>query len=456
MIGGPYKPSANNDSPVRRGIFVCTPKDAAGEEPCAQKILSTLATRAYRRPLTTDEVRTLVDFYRSGREGQTFDAGIQAGIERILAAPAFLLRVERPPANAAPGAVFRLSDLELASRLSFFLWSSIPDDELRNAAVQGKLKDPNLLAQQVRRMLKDPRSKALSDNFSERWLELNKLPGIVPDSLLYPEWDENLRAAMAEETRLFVESQLREDLSVTDLLSANYSFLNERLARHYGVPDIYGNRFRRVTFTDGIRGGLLGQASILTVTSYPNRTSVVLRGQWLLANLLGSPPPPPPPDVPALKDAGAAGQPLALRQRMELHRKDAVCAGCHRRMDPLGFSLENFDALGKWRVEADGAPIDASAELPGGVRFSGIAGLRNTLLSHREDFARTLTGKLLTYATGRGLEYADYPAVREIVRGAAARGYRWSDLILGIANSAPFRMATAPDEPAAMARKEAP
>jgi len=442
-IGGPYSASANADSPTRRKLFVCDPKNTADEEPCAKKILSALATRAYRRPLTKEDVQTLLSFYRAGRNSQTFSAGIQQGVERILASPSFLFRIEREPANMTPGAVYPLSDLDLASRLSFFLWSSVPDDELLDAAIRGTLKDPAVREHQVRRMLQDPRSKALVNNFASRWLELNKLPGVVPDTKLYPEFDENLRDAMTQETLLFVDSQMREDRSVTELLTADYTFLNERLAQHYGIPDIYGSRFRRVTFTGGIRGGLLGQASVLTVTSYPNRTSVVIRGRWLLANMLGSPPPPPPLNVPVLKEAGEDGQPRALRERMEIHRKNPVCASCHQRMDPLGFSLENFDALGKWRNEADGVSVDAVASLPDGSHFNGLGGLRTLLAGHQEDFVRTFSGKLLAYAIGRGLEYYDLPAIRKIARDAAHNDYRWSSLVIGIVESMPFRMGVA-------------
>jgi mono/diheme cytochrome c family protein len=454
LIAGPYNTNTASNSPSRRKVFVCTPKDRAGEEPCAKTILSTLATRAYRRPATDDELQTLLEFYRDGRKNQTFDAGIQRGIERILAAPSFLFRIEGQPSGLAAGTVYRLSDLDLASRLSFFLWGSIPDDELVQSAVLGKLKDRSVLEKQVRRMLADARSKSLVDNFANRWLELNKLSGLVPDTELYSEFDENLRGAMAEETRIFIESQMRADRSVIDLLSANYSFLNERLAKHYGIPNVYGNNFRKVTFTDGIRGGLLGQASVLAVTSYPNRTSVTIRGRWLLSNILGAPPPPPPLDVPALKEAGANGQPRALRERMELHRKDAACASCHQRMDPLGFSLENFDAAGKWRTVSDGAPIDASAMMPDGARFNGVGGLRELLVSHKEDFARTFTSKLLAYAIGRGMEDDDLPAIRSIVRDAAPADYRWSSIILGIVNSPPFSMGVVTNgEPVTAARK---
>jgi mono/diheme cytochrome c family protein len=445
-IGGPYGAPATSDSPSRRKLFICRPEDAASEEPCARKILSALAARAYRRPVTENEIQTVLGFYKAGR-ADTFDAGIQQGIERILAAPSFLFRIEREPAGLTAGTAYRLSDLTLASRLSFFLWSSIPDDELRQAAVRGKLSDPTGLDQQVRRMLRDPRSKALVDNFVSRWLELSKIPGVVPDTELYPEFDENLRDAMEQETRLFVGSQVHGNRSVLELLTADYSFLNERLAAHYGIRNVYGSHFRRVTFPDGsTRGGLLGQSSVLTVTSYPNRTSVTMRGRWLLANLLGAPPPPPPPDIPALKDAGAEGQPRSLRERMEMHRRNPACASCHQRMDPLGFALENFDALGKWRTSSDGAPIDASAVFPDGTRFDGVAGLKALMVNHREDFVRTLSGKLLAYAIGRGLDDHDLPAIRKVAREGAAAGDSWSAIVTGIVRSTPFSMAVASGE----------
>ena len=440
-IAGPYGTvGMGDDSPSRRKIFACRPKDAASEEPCAKKILSTLAMRAYRRPVTERDVQRLLDFYKEGRAKATFDAGIQRGLERILAAPGFLFRVEREPANAAAGSVYRLNDLDLASRLSFFLWSSIPDDELLNTAIAGKLKQPAVLEQQVRRMLADSRSKALVGNFVGQWLQMSKLTGLVPDVDAFPDFDENLREAMRQETAEFVASQMREDRSVLELLTANYSYLNERLARHYGIPNVYGNHFRKVTFTDGVRGGLLGQASVLTVTSYPNRTSVVLRGKWLLANMLGAPPPPPPADVPSLKEAGQDGQPRSLRDRMDRHRNSPACAGCHQRMDPLGFSLENFDALGKWRTVADGEKVDVSASLPDGTTFEGVAGLRNLLLNHKNDYVRTLTEKLLAYSIGRGIEYHDFPAIRKIARESAPGDYRWSSVVLGIVRSTPFSM----------------
>jgi mono/diheme cytochrome c family protein len=446
MIGGPYGATAAGDSLSRRRIFSCRPKDTAAEEPCARKILSTLAARAYRRPVTDADVDVLLGFYREARLAGDFDAGIRRGLERILAAPSFLFRIEREPPGLAEGTAFRLSDLDLASRLSFFLWSSIPDDELREAAARGRLNDPGVLEQQVQRMLRDPRSRALVDNFAARWLELHKLAGVVPDTELYPEFDENLRDAMEQETRLFVGSQVQANRSVVELLTADYSFLNERLATHYGIRNVYGSHFRRVRFDGARRGGLLGQSSVLTVTSYPNRTSVTMRGRWLLANLLGAPPPPPPPDIPALEEAGAQGQPRSLRERMERHRKDPACASCHQRMDPLGFALENFDALGKWRTVSDGVAIDPAASFPDGTTFEGIAGLRTLVVSHQEEFVRTLSGKLLAYAIGRGLDDHDLPAIRAIVRDAAPAGYSWSSIVATIVRSTPFSMAVATGE----------
>jgi hypothetical protein len=438
LVGGPYQTTATSDTPSRRKIFVCrTPTDQ-----CATRILSTLARRAYRRPVTDAEVNTLFDFYKAGRADGGFDMGIQRGLRRILSAPAFLFRVEHEPSNVAPNTAYRLNQIDLASRLSFFLWSSIPDDELLDLAVRGTLAESSVLERQVRRMLHDTRSQALVDNFANQWLKLGRLAGVVPDVDEFPDFDENLREAVQQETRLFVSSQLREDRSVVDLVGANYTFVNERLARHYGIPNVYGSHFRRVTFDDGIRGGLLGQASILTATSYPNRTSPVLRGRWLLESLLGAPPPAPPPDVPALKENGANGERLSVRERLEGHRRNPGCAICHVRMDPLGFSLENFDALGRWRATSDGSPVDASASLPDGSRFDGVAGLRAMLLNHQEDFVRTFTDRLLSYSIGRGTEPADWPAVRKIVRDTASDNHRWSSIILGIVRSTPFGMST--------------
>ena len=446
MIGGPYGKPTPGDSEVRRRLFTCRPASAGVEEACARKILSGVAARAFRRPVTDEDLARVVEFYREGRkEGGTFDAGIQRGLERILTSPRFLFRIHQPPPGAAPGTTYRLDDYDLASRLSFFLWGTIPDEELLRVAASGKLKDQAVVEQQVQRMLRDSRSEALVGNFASRWLELGKLSGVVPDTDLYREFDENLRRSMEQETKLFIGDDLRNDRSVMNLIDANYSFLNQRLATHYGIPDIYGDHFRKVTFTDRRRGGLLGQGSLLTITSYPNRTSVVLRGRWILANLLGAPPPAPPPDVPALQEPGAEGAPRSVRERMEVHRKDPGCATCHRRMDPLGFALENFDATGKWRTTADGVAIDTRATLPDGTTFDGVTGLRTMITNHQEDFVRTLSGKLLSYALGRGLEPSDYPVVRGISRNAAKSDYRWSAIIAGIVESTPFSMSVVPD-----------
>jgi hypothetical protein len=442
VVGGPYDASKAHDSPSRRRIFACRPATRAAEEPCARRILSALARRAYRRPATGAEVQTLLTFYRAGRKDGDFDLGIERGLRRLLSAPAFLFRVEHDSSAAVAGKPYPIGPIDLASRLSFFLWSSIPDDELLDAAIGGTLTTPAVLERQVARMLRDERSRALADNFAFQWLQLGRLAGVVPDVDEFPDFDENLREAMQQETRLFVASQIRENRSVIDLVGANYSFLNERLARHYHVPNVYGSRFRRVEFADGVRGGLLGQASILTATSYPNRTSPVLRGRWLLETLLGSPPPPPPPDVPLLKENGSDGERQSVRQRLEVHRKNPSCAICHVRMDPLGFSLENFDALGQWRTTSDGAPVDASAALPDGSRFDGVVGLRTLLVAHRDDFVRTFTERLLSYAIGRGIESADLPAARRIVRDAGPQDYKWSAIIAGVVRSAPFSMST--------------
>jgi hypothetical protein len=388
-------------------------------------------------------------FYRDARDTQRdFDSGIQAAIERLLVDPNFVFRVEREPANVAPGASYRLSDVELAARLSFFLWSSIPDDELLELAERGTLREPAVLEQQVRRMLGDDRATALVGNFAAQWLYLRNVRMAKPDPFEFPDWDDNLRAAISQETELFLESQLREDRSVSDLITANYTFVNERLARHYGIPNVYGNHFRRVTLDDKQRAGLLGQASILLVSSYANRTSPVVRGKWLLENLLNYQVPPPPPNVNTTLEANAEGQPPhSIRERMEEHRKNPACAGCHAVMDPLGFSLENYDAIGTWRTTADAVPVDSSGSLPDGTRFDGPGGLREILASRRDEFVMTVTAKLLTYALGRGLEYYDMPVVRKIVRDAAPSEYRWSAIIQGIAESVPFEMKTRRAEP---------
>ncbi len=450
-ISGPYNSKGLGETPGRRKVFVCRPANSADELPCASKILSGLARSAYRRPVTEGDIQALLNLYKVGRKEGGFEAGIGMALQRILVSPEFLFRIEHDPATVSAGAAYRISDLELASRLSFFLWSSIPDNRLLNLAAAGKLREPAVLEQQVRRMLTDSRSNALVTNFFGQWLYLRNMPGVHPDQDAFPEFDENLRAAFAQETQLFLESNLREDRSVQDLLNADYTFVNERLARFYGIPNIYGSHFRRVSLEGrDERRGLLGQGSILTVTSYANRTSPTIRGKWLLTNVLGTPPPPPPPDVPSLKETPPNGRVLTMRERMEQHRSNAACAVCHAQMDPLGFALENFNGVGEWRTTSEaGNPVDASGVLPNGVKFNGPAELRKVLLSHPEQFANTVTDRLLTYALGRGVEYYDQPAIRKITREAASNNYRWSSLILGIVNSTPFEMRISkPQEPA--------
>ena len=439
-IVGPYDPQGAHDTPSRRRIFECHPASTAEEPACSKQILATLARRAYRRPVTDAEVATLLAFYKQGRAGADFDAGIEQALRALLVSPDFLYRVETDPASAANGA-HRLSDLELASRLSFFLWSSIPDDELIRAASQGKLKDPAVLEQQTKRMLKDPRSEALAKNFAGQWLRLRNVLGQQPDDVIFPNFNDNLRHDFVTETEMFFESIAQENRSVVDLLTADYTFLNERLAEYYGIPNVHGNEFRRVTLTDDNRRGLLGQASILTVTSYSDRTSPVGRGKWILENVLGTPPAPPPPNVPALKENGSSGKLLSMRERMVQHRANPACAGCHAKMDPLGFALENFDAIGRWRTVAEsGEKIDASGSTPDGAKFNGPAELRKLLVRNPEQFVTVVSEKLLVYALGRGLEYYDAPAIRQIVRGAAPSNYSFDSLILGLVKSTPFTM----------------
>ncbi len=436
IVEGPYNASGSGDTPSRRRIFVCHTDDL----PCASKILTALARRAYRRPVTDADLAPLLSFYRAGREQGNFEAGIERALRLILSNPQFLFRFEREPAGLAAGSVYRIGNAELASRLSFFLWSSIPDDELLSA----DLSVPTELEKQVRRMIADPRSESLVTSFADQWLFLRNLRAVTPDPRLFPDFDDNLRQSMLRETELFVGSILREDRSVFDFLNADYTFVDERLARHYGIPGIYGSRFRRVKIEDQARRGLLGQASVLAVTSYATRTSPVLRGKWILTNILGTPPPIPPPNTPPLKENAGSDAPLTVRERMEEHRRNPVCAGCHSTMDPLGFALENFDAVGKWRTRGeDGARLDASGVLPDGANVDGPASLRNALLSHPDQFVSTLAEKLLTFALGRGLDYNDAPAVREIAAEAARGNYQFSSLILGVANSVPFRFRSA-------------
>ena len=440
-VSGPHTAAGPGETPSRERIFGCRPAGAGEAEAraCATSIVRTLARRAFRRPISGADLDVLLPFYDAGRADGGFEAGVEKALRRILVDPEFIFRGERDPDGVAPDVAYPLSDLELASRLSFFLWSSIPDGGLLAAAERGQLGEPAELQRQVRRMLDHPRSAALVDNFAAQWLLVRNLGSSRPTPSEFPDFDDNLRQAFVQETALFVESVIREDRSVIDLIDADYTFVNERLARHYGIPNVYGDRFRRIPVTDDNRRGLLGHGSVLTVTSYPTRTSPVLRGKWVLDNVLGAPPPPPPPDVPDLEE-NPVGRVLPMRERMAHHRRNAVCASCHSRMDPLGLALENFDATGQWR-EAEGANrIDASAELDDGTAFVGPAGLRALLLSRPEVFAETVTAKLLTFALGRGLEPYDAPAIRAILREAEPGGYAFSTLIEGIVESVPFRM----------------
>jgi mono/diheme cytochrome c family protein len=453
-IAGPFQSTGPGDTPSRRRIFTCRPGPRLGEEACARQILTNLARHAYRQPPEPAALQRLMDFYESGRSHGGFEAGIELALARILASPRFLFRIERDPADAFAGASYPVTDLELASRLSFFLWSSIPDDELLDLASHGKLKSPEIFDREVRRMLEDPRAEALVTNFAGQWLQLRNLRNVQPNSDLFPDFDENLRQGFRRETELFFESIVREDRDVLDLMTADYTFVNERLARHYGIPDVYGSRFRRVTITNEARRGLLGQGSILALTSHAERTSPVVRGKWILENILGTPVPPPPPDVPPLKENQEGEKPRTMREQMAEHRANAVCASCHKIMDPIGFALENFDAVGAWRTEEAGAPIDATGVLTDGTKVDGVVSLRNALLSHPERFVQTLTEKVLTYALGRGLNYRDMPTVRAIVRESARENYRFSSLILGVARSTPFQMRAAePREEQAYVRR---
>ena len=440
-IRGPYKETGPGDTPSRERIFTCQPKTAAEELPCAKQIMTTLTRRAYRRPVTDSDLSEIMTFYEQGRAQRDFDLGIQTAIERLLVSPQFLYRIEKDPAGATPGTVYHLTDLELASRLSFFLWSSIPDDELLNVAASGKLKEPAVLEKQVRRMLADARSESMVTNFAAQWLYLRDVDVKDPDLFLFRDFDEGLRKSFERETDLFLDSVLRENRSVTELLTANYTFVNERLAKHYNIPNIHGSQFQRVTFPEGSpRGGLLGQGSILTLTSYSTRTSPVLRGKYVLENLLASPPPPPPPNVPSLSTAGEKSEEqLSLREAMIKHRAAPACANCHARMDPIGFALENFDAVGQWRDQDAGKPIDVSSKLSDGTVVNGVAGVKAMLLRDPERFVDAVTEKLLMYGIGRNVQYFDRPAIRKIVRDSAASDYKFANLVLGVTQSAPFQ-----------------
>jgi hypothetical protein len=416
---------------------------------CAKQILSGLARLAYRRPVNDADVQPLLTLYQAGRSGRNFEAGIEMALRGMLGSAEFLFRIAHEPESVPPGTPYQIGDFDMASRLSFFLWSSIPDEELLSVAEQGRLKDPQVRRQQVARMLADPRAKVLMSNFAGQWLFLRNVLRVSPDPRAFHYFDETLREAFYQEANLFLQSIAEEDRSVLDLLDADYTFLNERLAEHYGIPGVYGSHFRRVALKDANRKGLLGKAGILTVTSYANRTSPTLRGKWVLENILGTPPPLPPPDVPSLKEEtkGKDGKTLTMRQRLDAHRSNAVCASCHARMDPLGLALDNFDALGRWRDDEGGTPIDPAGTLPDGVKFQGPAELVKILTARREQVAHTVAEKLLTYALGRGVEYYDAPAIRGILRRAADRDYRWSALIEGIVESTPFQMRRSAEQP---------
>ena len=453
IVTGPYGPSVPESTPSRDRIFTCRPEaSAAAERACAEEILAALARRAFRRPVDARDLGVLLPFYEAGRREGGFERGIEQALARLLVSPSFLFRIELDPVDAASGRAYPVEDQALASRLSFFLWSSLPDEQLLELADRGALSDPDVLERQVRRMLADPRADALADNFAGQWLYLRNVPAARPDFRRFPNVDDNLRHAFRRETELLFQSIVREDRSAIDLLAADYTFVNERLARHYDIPHVYGDHFRRVSTADHpMRGGLLGQGSMLTVQSLSTRTSPVKRGIWVLENILGTTPPDPPPDVPELEASANDGRELTMREAMERHRANPTCAACHRLMDPLGLALENFDAVGRWReTDASGEPLDVSGELPDGTRFAGVAKLKRALLANPEPFLRTLTEKLLTYALGRGLEYTDAPAVRRIVRDAASREHRFSALVLGIVKSVPFQQRRSAGEAASV------
>ena len=461
-IEGPFNAVAPSESSSRRKIFTCRPAGAADETACARKIVTNLATHAFRRPAAAADVDVLMAFYQSGRKEKDFDNGIELVLARLLASPKFIYRIEAEPPTARPGEAFRISDLDLASRLSFFLWSSIPDDELIGLASQGRLKDPVVLERQVRRMLKDPRASAVAVNFAGQWLNLRGLQAVGPLPNLYPDFDDPLRQAMRREVELLFDTIVREDRSVVDLLTADYTFVNERLARHYGIPNIYGSQFRRVTLGPDmdLRRGLLGKGAILTTTSKPERTSPVTRGKWVMTNILGMSPPPPPPDVPPLPartgDATGNAKEPTMRQKMLDHRVRADCIQCHSLMDPIGFSLENFDGVGLWRTHEEGTPVDASAQVYDGTKIDSPAGLRKWLLGYSSQFVEVVAEKLLTYGLGRGVEYQDMPLVRSIARDAAGNDNRFASLVLGVVKSKPFQMNTRSAETSVPSQTEPP
>jgi hypothetical protein len=441
-VTGPFNPTGPGDTPSRRRIFICrptSPATATAEEACARRILTTLARRAYRRPVGEGDVAPLLTFYREGRRKGTFETGVQLALRRLLASPTFVFRVEEDPANVANGAVYRVSDVELASRLSFFLWSSMPDEALFDLAAANRLHVPAVLEAQVRRMLADPKADALVENFAGQWLQIRNLQNIAPNTDEFPDFDNNLRDAFRRETELFFRSVMREDRNVLDLMTADYTFVNERLAKHYGLPNVYGSQFRRVTLADDTRRGLLGKGSVLLVTSHADRTAPTLRGKWILENLLGTPPPAPPGNVPPFEQT-AGPKPRTIRERMEIHRANPSCAGCHRSMDALGFTLENFNAVGAFRTRDAGYDVNAHGTMADGEAVAGVAGLRAALLKHPEVFVETLTGKLMNYGLGRGLQYYDVPVIRGVLRESASSDNRFSSIILGIVKSTPFIM----------------
>jgi len=451
-IQGPFNAARPTDSRSIKKVFTCVPTTAAQEETCAKQIVSTLARRAYRRPVVPEDMESLMGFYNEGRKGGTFEDGIEVAVRRILASPQFLVRLDKEPSNLAVGQTYRISNLELASRLSFFLWSSIPDDELLNLAAQGKLSNPSVLEQQVKRMLADPKSEALVTNFASQWLYLRNLKAISPVATTYPDWDDQLRWAFRREAELLFESVMHEDRNILDFMTANYTFVNDRLAKHYGIPNVYGSQFRRVTLGPELeyRRGLLGKGAFLAIASVPDRNSPVKRGVWILDNILGTPAPEPPPNVPALEDTtGEPGKILTIRDKQTLHRKNEPCASCHKLFDPMGFALENFSTDGSFRTKDGGdggVPIDASVELYDGQPVNGPSGLRQALMRYSPQFVRVVTEKLMTYGLGRGVEYYDMPVIRSIVRDAGKNNYRFSSIVLGIVKSTPFQMRVKTEE----------
>jgi hypothetical protein len=442
VVKGPFTVDGSGNTPSRARVFTCHPTANAREEACARQILTSFVRRAYRQPASASDVNRVMEFYRAGRKGGTFESGIQLALQRVLASPKFVLRVERDPDGVPEGTAYRISDIELATRLSFFLWSSIPDDELLTLASQEKLRNPMVLEQQVRRMLGDPRARGLVDNFAAQWLQLRNLQRVTPDNDLFPEFDDNLRQSFRREVEMLFATIMREDSSVLDLLTADYTFVDERLARHYGIPNVYGSQFRRVPVTDEARKGLLGKGAMLLVTSNADRTSPVVRGKWILDNLLGMPPPSPPANVPALEPVADDGRPRSIREQMVAHRGSPVCASCHKLMDPIGLALENFDAVGRWRTNDVAGPIDATGDLLDGTHVNGVVELRQALLKRPDVFVGTMTEKLMTYAINRGVDASDMPTVRRIVREVSKQDYRFSSLVLGIVKSPAFQMRT--------------